>query len=201
MASRETEALWRSRLRWRLRGAWLWPTFGICLIIDTILLMVLPIAGDHGPGFIPALLLSGFFNLVVVAAGARVGGTWLRSRRRDIPKVVADDRAGTALLLGLSAILLLVGIAHRPALHAAQSDFAVQSRAARAWVRVHGSIDYRLNVARADTWKQAPGLYRTCIPGPDARKNLCVIVKTHHGSATVTRDPDQRPNETVRGPG
>jgi hypothetical protein len=201
MASRETEALWRSRLRWRLRGASLWPTFGVCLILDTVLLMILPIAGDNGPGFVPALLLSAFFNLVVAAAGARLGGTVLRRRRRDIPKVVADDRAGTALLFGLSAVLLLVGLAHRPAMREAQNDFAVQSRAARSYVRLHAPVEYRVNAGEADAWKQGPGLYRTCVPGPDPRKNLCLIVKTHDGSATVAPDSDQRPNETVRGPG
>jgi hypothetical protein len=201
MASRETEALWRSRLRWRLRGATLWPTFGVCLVLDTILLMALPIAGDSGPGLIPALLLAAFLNLVVAAAGARLGGSVLRHRRNDIPKVVADDRAGTVLLLGLSVVLVVAGIAHRPAVRAAQSDFTLQSRAARGFMRVHAPSAYRANIRDADTWKQGPGLYRTCVPGPDPLRNMCVIVTTRDGRATVARDPDERPNAVVRGPG
>ncbi|MEA2276521.1 MAG: hypothetical protein QOC78_1481, partial [Solirubrobacteraceae bacterium] len=32
------EALWRSRLRWRWRGAMQWPTFAAVMIADALLL-------------------------------------------------------------------------------------------------------------------------------------------------------------------
>ena len=47
------------RLRWRLRGAWLWPTFAVAMVVDAVLLHMLPIAGDGGTGWVPAFLLAG----------------------------------------------------------------------------------------------------------------------------------------------
>jgi hypothetical protein len=198
MAGHE-EVLWRKRLRWRLRGASQWPTFAVLLPVDAILLHVLPIAGDSQPGVVPALLLSGFFNLVVVAALTPLAGARLRRRRPGMPKVVADDRAGTWLLLGLAVALVAAGVAHRPALHAARDDFAAQMAAVRRYVAAHAPPEYRRNIDRADTWKQAPELYRTCVPGPDPDRALCLIVQTGRSRPGVVLDPDQQPNAKVAG--
>jgi hypothetical protein len=195
-----SDALWRSRLRWRMRGAWQWPTFGAALVVDTLLLHFLPIAGDRGPGLFPALLLAGFFNLLVVAVGAPLAGVWLRRRRLTMPKVVADDRAGTALLVAMTGLLLLLGVAHRPAVRAEEDAVAAQARQARAFVLAQAPTRFRRNVDRMDTWKQGPDLYRTCVPGPDPRRDFCVLVTTDQSPPGVTRDPDQRPNATVAGP-
>ena len=37
------EPLWRSRLRWRWRGALLWPAFAVLTLVDALLLGVLPV--------------------------------------------------------------------------------------------------------------------------------------------------------------
>ena len=63
----ESESLWRSRLRWRWRGALQWPAFVALTILDALLLGLLPIAGDEGTDFVPAFLLAMFFNLLAVA--------------------------------------------------------------------------------------------------------------------------------------
>ena len=44
------EALWQTRLRWRLRGAMLWPAFVVAVVVEAILLDLLPVSGDGGPG-------------------------------------------------------------------------------------------------------------------------------------------------------
>jgi hypothetical protein len=49
----EAESLWRSRLRWRLRGALLWPTFIVLTLVDAVMLGQLPISGDGGTDFVP----------------------------------------------------------------------------------------------------------------------------------------------------
>ncbi len=49
-------------------------------------------------------------------------------------------------------------------------------------------------------WKPGPGLYRTCVPGPDPARSLCVIVKTDQSPPGVTRDTSQEPNRQVAGP-
>src|SRR3954449_8312348 len=92
-----------TRLRWRLRGATMWPAFVVGVIVDAALVHALPIAGETAPEAFGAILLAFFFNLVAVAIGAPLAGRWLRRRRPGLPKVVADDRAGTALVAGLAA--------------------------------------------------------------------------------------------------
>src|SRR5919107_1549378 len=57
------ERVWTARLRWRLRGATMWPAFLLALVVDTVLLRALPIAG--------ALLAIGIVHHPVLAARAR----------------------------------------------------------------------------------------------------------------------------------
>jgi hypothetical protein len=196
----DVDRLWRSRLRWRLRGAMLWPAFAVAVVVDAVLLQLLPIAGDGPPGPIGALLLSTFFNLLIVAVLAPLAGRGLRGRRPGIPRVVADDRAGTVLLGLLALGLLALGLAHRPAVEAADRDFEAQSLAVRRFVAHQAPAAYRSNVDRADTWRQGPDLFRTCVPGPDPTRALCLIVTTDQSPPGITVDPDQRPNGFVSGP-
>ncbi len=192
---------WTSRLRWRMRGATQWPAFALALVVVAVLLHTLPVAGDHGPALFPALLLSGFLCLVVVAVAGPLTAVWLRRRRPGLPKVVADDQAGTVLLVALVALVAGAGIAHRPAVRAAADAFGAQAAQARRYILAHAPAPYHANAGRLDTWKQGDGLYRTCAPGPDPRRAFCVIVDTDQRPPGVVRDPDQRPNAVVAGPG
>jgi hypothetical protein len=194
------ERIWARRLRWRLRGASMWPAFAVAVAVDAVLLQALPIAGDRGPGLFAALLLAGFLNLAIVAVAAPLAGIAVRRRRPGLPKVVADDRAGTALLAVAAAGVAALGLAHRPAVRAAEHDLAAQAAAARRFVLGHAPPEYRTNVDALDTWVQGPDLYRTCVPGPEARKAFCVIVTTDQDPPGVVRDRDQRPNAAVAGP-
>jgi hypothetical protein len=193
------EALWRSRLRWRWRGAMQWPTFAAVMVADALLLDRLPISGDRGPGVFAAALLAGFLNLFVVAVCAPLAGRWLRSRQPDVPRVVADDRAGTVLLVAGVALVAVLGMTHRPAVLAAGSAAAAEAHAARVFVLHQAPPEFAANVDRLDTWKQSRDLYRTCVPGPDPRRSFCVIVNTDQSPPGVTRDPDHSPNATVAG--
>jgi len=56
MADDGGSAIWPGRLRWRLKGATLWPLFFLLTVVDAVLLMVLPIAGADGPELVGALL-------------------------------------------------------------------------------------------------------------------------------------------------
>src|SRR3954452_12480804 len=172
------EVLWRSRLRWRWRGATLWPTFAAAMVVDALLLHLLPVVYDEGPDLVPALLLAGFLNLFLVAVGAPLAGRWWRRRRPALPRVVADDRAGTVLLVGVAAGIVVLGVVHRPVVSAARADAAAQARAARRFVLHQAPPEFAANVDRMNTWKQGPDLYRTCTPGPDPRRAFCVIVTT-----------------------
>src|SRR3954453_19103894 len=116
------ERVWASRLRWRFRGATLWPALLVFVVVDAVLLHLRPVA-DGGPDLFPALLLSGFFNLVVVAVAAPFAGRVLRRRRPDLPKVVAGDVAGTAMLCALAALLVGLGFAHHARAQADRAAF------------------------------------------------------------------------------
>ena len=63
-----------------------------------------------------------------------------------------------------------------------------------------GEAQYLRHLAQMDTWKQAPGLYRTCVPGDDPDRHLCLIADTSGGTVDLRRDPDQQPNARVAGP-
>src|SRR3954447_132150 len=102
-----------TRLRWRMRGAWQWPAFLALTVIEAVLLNALPVWGDGVGGFVPGLLLAGSLNLVVVAVIAPLVGMLVRRRRRDLPKPIASDYAGTALLGVLFVALLAGGLSHR----------------------------------------------------------------------------------------
>ena len=191
------ETLWATRLRWRLRGAKLWPTFVVVVVLEAVLLQLLPVSGDNGPGLFAALLLAGVPNLILVAVAAPLAGRWLRSRRPAMPKMVATDHAGTALLVAGAAVVLGLGLAHRPAVRAAQDDLAAQAAQARRYFVNQAPREYQENLDHLSTWKQGPNLYRTCVSGPDPDRALCVFVNTDQSPPGVTRDHDQRPNAAV----
>ena len=176
------------RLRWRLSGAWLWPTFVVVTLAEMALLHWLPIAGD-GSGWIASLLLAGSLNVVAVALLGGLGGLALRRRRRDLPKVVADDYAGLAALAVVGLAFLVAGLVHRPQRNAEHEAFARQSMAVRLWVQANGDDFTRAHVDAADTVQVDRDLYRTCVPGPDPqrKRGLCLVVDTSNQPPLVRR--------------
>ena len=71
---RQEQSVWLTRMRWRLRGAWLWPAFIVLTLAEGVALQVLPIAGDGPGGVLPGVLLAGFANLILIAAVAPLAG-------------------------------------------------------------------------------------------------------------------------------
>ena len=47
------QSVWLTRMRWRMRGAWLWPAFVVLTLAEGVLLEVLPISGDGPGGVLP----------------------------------------------------------------------------------------------------------------------------------------------------
>ncbi|MDP2711865.1 MAG: hypothetical protein Q8O56_11660 [Solirubrobacteraceae bacterium] len=175
------------RLRWRRRGAWLWPAFAVATVVEAGLLHWLPVAGE-GSGFVAALLLAGCLNVVAVALLGRLGGFVLRRRRRDLPTIVAEDYAGLTALGVVAVSFLVAGLVHRPELQASQHAFAEQSAAVRLWVDANGDAFARAHVDRADSVVVDVDLYRTCVPRPDPRSWQCLIVDTSHRPPRITPD-------------
>lgn len=188
------DRVWVSRLRWRIRGAWLWPCFALLTLVDGLLLHRLPPYGD-GPGtYVGAVLLAGFANLFVVAVLAPLAGRRLRRRRGDLPRVVADDYAGTALVALLAVGLVIGGILHRPARAAERQDEAAVVAGVHDYVSLRAPAEYRSRLAQLDVMRLEEDTYRSCVPGPDPRRWFCMFVDTRQRPAGITRDPDEAPN-------
>lgn len=191
------ERLWWSRLRWRMRGAWQWPAFLVLTGADGVVLNELPFYEGGPGGLVPGVLLAGFANLFCVAVLAPLLGRAVRALRPDLPRAIAANYAGTALLLGLTAGLVAGGLAHRPAVRAEEEDRRAQTAAVRAYVRAHAR-EFELGLSAADTLRVEDELYRTCVPGPDPKRPLCVFVSTGRRPAGLRVDHDRAPNSAYR---
>ena len=197
----EVESLWRARLRWRLRGALLWPVVVVATLVDALMLGRLPIAGDRGTELVPALLLAGFFNLVAIALVAPFVARLLRRRRPDLPKVIAADRAGTALVGAVTLALLLGGLVHRSSVQEAKHDFIVQQAAARDFAARRAPGEFRDGVGGSNSLKLQDDLYRTCVPGDDPQRWFCVLVRTDSSPPGITVDRSRESNASFNLPG
>lgn len=186
-----------TRLRWRLRGAWMWPTFVVLTVVNAVLLHALPIATD-GIDLVPAALLSGFANLLVVAVLAPLSGRLVRRQRPDLPKAVAADYAGVTLLVAVTGALVVGGILHRPAVQRAERDLRVQAAAARTFLLTAAPPRVRSRLGAGDTIRLADGFYRTCVPEGRPRRAYCVFVRTSQNPPVVREDPDRTPNAEYR---
>jgi hypothetical protein len=190
------ERVWASRLGWRLRGATLWPAFAAFVIGDAVLMHYRPISGDRGPDWFPAVLLSGFFNLAVVAVAAPLAGRLLRRRRRDLPQLIAGDRAGTVLLGVLAAVLVAIGIANHGTAGAQRAAIAAGMARVREFVRHNAPAQYRRRIGEATILGFGENLYRTCVPGDDPRRWLCLFVFTDQSPPGLREDTNRAPNSS-----
>lgn len=172
------DGVWLARMRWRRRGAWLWPTFMAMTLVDAVIGHLLPPAGQTQTLF-AAALLGLLANLVAVVLLSRPLGVLLRKLRPDFPVVVARNYAGTAAILFVSAALLVAGLLHRPTIvseRQAMDDAIVR---AQAYIGDRAPAEFRRNVALTNTYAIQPGaIYRVCVPSVDGRRTYCVVVKT-----------------------
>ena len=186
------------RLRWRLRGAMQWPLFVVLTFVDALLLERLPVDGTKGTGYVGGFLLAGFLNLIAVAVLAPLIGMALRRRRRDLPKVIADDYAGTVLLFAVAAAILTAGLIHRPERLDAEHDMVVQQAAAQRYIGGRAPREFRRNAAFTSSVKLQDELFRTCAPGPDPDRWFCVFVDTESTPPGITVDGNRESNESFR---
>lgn len=197
-SAERVERLWWTRLRWRMRGAWLWPTVLLLVAVEIVLLLRLPPYGTSGPGNAgSAFLLAGFANLFLIAAIAPLLGRRLRRRRPDLPQVVAADYAGTSLVCLLAAGILVAGVAHRPAIAGVEEDRRAMFAAVHSYVS-SSEPGYQNRLVRADAVRLEDEMYRTCVPGTDPKRWLCLFVRTEGRPASVTLDKDRVGNSAYR---
>jgi hypothetical protein len=164
------------RLRWRRAGAWLWPAFVLFTLADAVIGHRLPPAGDR-ESLAAAALLALIANLLAVLLLSRPLGWTLRTRRPDLPGVVARDYGGTVAVLAVTAAIVAAGLIHASAIRASQ--FAMHDAIARAqaWIGDRAPDEFRRNLQYVSLLEIQPGsIYRACVPNPAATKSYCVIV-------------------------
>lgn len=170
------DRVWISRLRWRLRGAWLWPAFTLLTVVDGLAVHTWPVSGLRTE-LVPAMILAAGVNIAMLATGAPLVARAVRRRRADLPKMIAADYAGVALLGLVAVVWVTAGLLHRGEV---QSERRASTRAL-ALMRVAVAHDapraVRANVALADTIRVDPSrLYRSCIPTATPDRPWCVVV-------------------------
>jgi hypothetical protein len=186
------------RMRWRLRGAWQWPTFLALTIADAVVLSLLPFYNPGPGGLFPSLIVAGFANLFAVAVIAPFAGRFVRAARRDLPRVVARDYAGTIALAVIAAAMLLGGILHRPAAAAAEADIAAVRMSVHDYV-LSTVPALRDELGSIDAVQLEPHLYRACLPRHVHNRWMCLFVTTAQSPPGVTRDRDESPNLAAPG--
>lgn len=169
---------WLHRLRWRRLGAWLWPVFIAMTVVDAAVGHVRPLAGDS-ESIAAAAILGLAANLLAVLLLSRPLGALLRRVRRDLPRVVARNYAGTTAVLAVSAVLLAVGLVHHATIVSDQAAMRDATARAEAWFGDHAPSEFQPNIRFLNTFAIQPGsLYRTCVPSRRSDRSYCVIVRT-----------------------
>jgi hypothetical protein len=185
------------RLRWRLRGAWLWPAFVALTIADAVVGHMLPPAGD-GQSVVSAALVALVLNLIAVILLSRPLGAVLRRARGDLPGIVARDYAGTTVVVVISLALLTAGLLHRSTLQAQRSTMNDAIKRAQAYIGDRAPAQFRRNLELVDTFVIQPGsIYRTCVPSDDRKRTYCVIVNDKLPFARSVSFGGYEPNEVM----
>ncbi|MBA2763611.1 MAG: hypothetical protein H0U42_02860 [Thermoleophilaceae bacterium] len=182
------------RLRWRLRGAWQWPTFVVLTVADGLILHLLPPL-PGGFALVPALIVSSFSNLFLVAAIAPWLARRLAERDAETPLEVYSDRVGTTLLALGTVGLVITGLGNQPLVVSETERTERLGAAVRDYVRDLGAPEIQRNLETANTFPtDEDGYFRTCIALDDRTRAFCMFVDTEETPPLITRDSDQRPN-------
>jgi hypothetical protein len=170
------DGAWVARVRWRRRGAWLWPAFVAFVVVDAVVGHLLPPVGETQT-LVSAALIGLVVNLLGVLFLSRPLGAIVRRIRPDLPVVVARNYAGTMVVSSLAAAIIATGLIHHSSVLAdrrAMRDAVVR---AQAWIGARGPAEFRRNLEFVDMFAiQEGSLYRVCVPSDNRRRSFCVIV-------------------------
>jgi hypothetical protein len=167
-----------ARMRWRRRGAWLWPAFIAATIADGLVGHLLPPAGVSQT-IASALLIGLVLNLIGVILLSRPVGALVRRARQDLPRLIARDYGGTIVVLAIAAGVLGAGLLHRGSVLADKRSFRDATVRAQAFIGDRAPAQFRANTGAATTFAiQEGSIYRVCVPSRDQKHTYCVIVNT-----------------------
>jgi hypothetical protein len=172
------ESGWWGRMRWRRRGAWMWPAFAAAVLTDAVIGHLLPSSGETET-LIGAALGALVLNLIGVVLLSWPLGLVVRRFRADLPKLVARNYAGTLVVGAVTAVLLAVGLVHHASVIADQRAMRDAISRAQAWIGDRAPARFRRDVQFVSAFAIQPGsVYRACVPSADGRQTYCVIVNT-----------------------
>jgi hypothetical protein len=193
------ERFWPRRLKWRLRGAWMWPTFAILTVAEGFLLHRLPPTGFRIPDVAIGAIMALFANIFLVGVIApwlarrlverdRQGG-----RRERFPPEIYLDRTATALLVVGALGVLAAGLANIRVSTAETDALKEAGDRAEAYVDAHADREVKQRLDGANSARLGEGYFRVCVPRLDPRQQYCVFVDTRRD--TVRKDPSTLPNQ------
>jgi hypothetical protein len=186
-----------TRLRWRLHGAWMWPSFVVLTLLDGVIVHWRPLAGDSESP-VGGWLIGVFLSLVGFVVLAPLIGVVLRRLRGDMPKIVARDYAGTIVTATVTAILLAAGLAHHASVTADQRTLEDATARAEAFIGTHAPEGFQTNLRSVSTYViQAGVMYRTCVSNTAQTKTYCVIVRPKMPFADSVRFAGYEPNSVL----
>jgi hypothetical protein len=164
------------RMRWRLRGAWLWPSFVVLSLIDAAIINALPPAGDSSTA-VGGWLLAIVVNLIAIVILSGLVGRVVRRLRPDMPKLVARDYAGAVIVALITLGFLAGGIAHHHVVTADRAALADAQARAESYIGARAPAAFQADAATLDTDPlQPPRTYRICATNATHTENYCVVV-------------------------
>jgi len=185
------------RLRWRLHGAWMWPTFLALTLVDGLLVHWLPVSGDH-QSLVGGLLLGALLGLGGIVLVGTPAALLLRRIRRDMPKVVARDYAGTAVLVAISVALVIAGAVHHGRIAADRRALEDAVARAIAFIGDRAPDQFRRNLSTVDAYElQPPQIYRVCVRNAARTKSYCVVVDRAKPFARSVTTAGSEPNQVL----
>jgi hypothetical protein len=188
------EGGWLARLRWRRRGAWLWPAFVAVTILDMWIGHAFPSTGET-QSLAGAALLALVLNVIAVLLLSRPLGAIARRAKTGLPPVVARDYGGRVALAAVAALLLIAGLSHRPEILQHRRALQDAITRAQAFIGDRAPDQFRRNLEYVSTYAIEPGhIYRTCVPSTDGSRTYCVIVQTDLPFASSVSFAGYEPN-------
>jgi|SRR5579875_700195 len=164
------------RLRWRLRGAWLWPSFFVLSAADAVIIHELPPSGDSAD-LVGAWLTGSILSLVAVAVFSGPLGGLVRRVRPDMPRVVARNYAGALVTLAITLVFLGAGLANHQTIVADNQALRDATARAEAYIGAHAPPAFQRRLTALDTVIVQPRLlYRVCASDPASGRYYCVVV-------------------------
>jgi hypothetical protein len=188
---------WFARLRWRRRGAWLWPAFAAMTVVDAVIGHLLPVSGDSES--LPAAGLAGLVaSLIAVVLLSRPLGGLRRRIRPNLPAGVARNQAGTSVVFAVTAVFLAAGLAHHQTVVGDQRAMQDAIARAQAWIGARASDTFVRDLRFVNTFAIQPGsIYRICVPSMNGRQDYCVVVDTQLPFPRSVRAAGSEPNSVL----